>query len=93
MDFEFETSFIFIGIFCITFLFLIEYFNYVVIFLNKQLFYVLSQVFIILLYTLIYYFLKFNIIGEKIIEIYLLVPFLFLGIINMFYLIKKFKSI
>ncbi len=92
MNFEFDTNFVFVGIFCVTFLFLVEYFNYVVIFLNKQLFYVLSQLFIISLYALIYYFLKFNIIGGKVIEIYLLIPLLILGILNMFYLTKKFKS-
>ena len=92
MNFEFNNSFIVFGLFCVSFLFLVEYFNYVVIFLNKQLFYVLSQLFVIIIYVSIYYLLRFDLINAKFIEIYLLLPLLILGILNMIYLIKKFNS-
>jgi len=92
MNFEFNNSFVVLGLFCVSFLFLIEYFNYVVVFLNKQLFYISTQIFVIIIYSSIYFLLRSDVINAKFIEIYLLLPLLIMGVLNMAYLIKKFNS-
>ena len=92
MNYEFNSTFIVFGLFCISFLFLTEYFNYVVIFLNKQLFYVLSQVFIIIIYASIYFSLENKLINLNSIENFILLPLLILGILNVIYLYINFTS-